>query len=57
MKVIGVLKSKGYNSFGMDQDDVVLAPYTTIMKRVLAVTYLQGNKCFGAYRRHHRRSH
>ena len=42
MKVIGVLKSKGYNSFGMDQDDVVLAPYTTIMKRVLAVTYLQG---------------
>lgn len=42
LKVIGVLKSKGYNSFGMDQDDVVLAPYTTIMKRVLAVTYLQG---------------
>lgn len=26
----------------MDQDDVVLAPYTTVMKRVLAVTYLQG---------------
>lgn len=42
LKVIGVLKSKGYNSFGMDQDDVVLAPYTTVMKRVLAVTYLQG---------------
>ena len=42
LKVIGILKSKGYNSFGMDQDDVVLAPYTTIMKRVLAVTYLQG---------------
>ena len=39
---MGVLKSKGYNSFGMDQDDVVLAPYTTVMKRVLAVTYLQG---------------
>ena len=27
---------------GMDQDDVVLAPYTTVMKRILAVTYLNG---------------
>src|SRR5574344_1135535 len=44
-RVIGVLKSKGYNSMGMDQDDVVLAPYTTIMKRILAVTYLQGINC------------
>ena len=41
-KLVGVLKSKGYNSMGMDQDDVVLAPYTTVMKRLLAVTYLQG---------------
>ena len=41
-RVIGVLKSKGYNSMGQDQDDVVLAPYTTVMKRILAVTYLQG---------------
>lgn len=41
-RVVGVLKSKGYNSMGMDQDDVVLAPYTTVMKRLLAVTYLQG---------------
>lgn len=40
--VVGVLESKGYNSFGMDQDDVVLAPYTTVMKRILSVTYLQG---------------
>ncbi len=44
-RIIGVLKSKGYNSMGMDQDDVVLAPYTTIMKRILAVTYLQGINC------------
>lgn len=41
-RIIGVLKSKGYNSFGQDQDDVVLAPYTTVMKRILSVTYLQG---------------
>lgn len=41
-RVIGVLKSKGYNSMGMDQDNVVLAPYSTVMKRLLAVTYLQG---------------
>ena len=44
-RIIGVLKSKGYNSMGMDQDDVILAPYTTIMKRILAVTYLQGINC------------
>ncbi|MGN0087236.1 MAG: ABC transporter permease [Alloprevotella sp.] len=41
-RIVGVLKSKGYNSFGMDQDDVVLAPYTTVMKRILSVTYLEG---------------
>lgn len=40
-RVIGVLKSKGYNSMGQDQDAVVLAPYTTVMKRLLAITYLQ----------------
>ena len=42
LRVVGVLKSKGYNSMGMDQDDVVLAPYTTVMKRLLAQTYLEG---------------
>lgn len=39
-RVVGVLKSKGYNSMGMDQDDIVLAPYSTVMKRLLAQTYL-----------------
>lgn len=42
LRVIGVFESKGYNSMGMDQDDIVIAPYTTVMKRLLAVTYLQG---------------
>lgn len=41
-RVVGVLKAKGYNSMGQDQDAVVLAPYTTVMKRILAVTHLQG---------------
>jgi putative ABC transport system permease protein len=41
-RIVGILKSKGYNSFGMDQDNLVLAPYTTVMKRILSVTYLQG---------------
>ncbi len=39
-RIVGVLKKKGYNSMGMDQDDLVLAPYTTVMKRILAQTYL-----------------
>lgn len=39
-RVIGVLKKKGYNSMGMDQDNLVLVPYTTVMKRILAQTYL-----------------
>jgi putative ABC transport system permease protein len=44
-RVIGVLKKKGYNSMGMDQDDLVLVPYTTVMKRIMAQTYLGGIVC------------
>ena len=44
-RVIGVLQKKGYSSMGMDQDDLVLAPYTTVMKRILAQTYLGGIVC------------
>ena len=44
-RIIGVLKSKGYNSMGMDQDDLVLAPYSSVMKRILAITYVQSIHC------------
>ncbi len=40
MRIIGVLEEKGYNTMGQDQDAIVLAPYTSVMKRVMAVTYL-----------------
>ena len=44
-RIVGVLKSKGYNSFGMDQDNLIIAPYTTVMKRVLAQTYFSSINC------------
>ena len=42
LTVIGVLDEKGYNTMGQDQDALALVPYTTVMKRMLAVDYLQG---------------
>jgi len=41
IKIIGVLEEKGENTFGQDQDDVILAPYTTVQKRMLAIDYVQ----------------
>ena len=38
-RIVGVLKSKGYNNWGMDQDNLLIAPYTTVMKRLAAQTY------------------
>ena len=38
-RIIGVLKGKGYNNWGMDQDNVIIAPYTTVMKRLAAQTH------------------
>ena len=45
MRIIGVLKAKGYNSWGMDQDNVIIAPYTTVMKRISAQTYFSSIVC------------
>ena len=45
MRIIGVLKSKGYNSWGMDQDNVMIAPYTTVMKRIAAQTWFSSIVC------------
>ena len=45
MKIVGILESKGYNTMGQDQDDLILAPYTTVQKRVLAINYLQQITC------------
>lgn len=44
-RIVGVLESKGYNSMGMDQDDLILVPYTTVQKKILAITHLQGITC------------
>ncbi|MBQ7211451.1 MAG: ABC transporter permease [Muribaculaceae bacterium] len=45
MRIVGVLKSKGYNSWGMDQDNVIIAPYTTVMKRIAAQTFFSSIVC------------
>ena len=45
MRIVGVLKAKGYNSWGMDQDNVIIAPYTTVMKRIAAQTWFSSIVC------------
>jgi len=38
-QIIGTLSPKGFNTFGQDQDDILIAPYTTVQKRILATIY------------------
>jgi putative ABC transport system permease protein len=40
-KIMGVTEKKGQNSFGQDQDDIVIAPFSTVQKRIMAITYIQ----------------
>ena len=46
--VIGTLKSKGENAMGMDQDDIVIMPYSTVQKRMLGINYIQQIVCSAA---------
>jgi putative ABC transport system permease protein len=38
--IIGILEEKGTNSFGTDQDDIILAPVTTVMKKITGTTFI-----------------
>lgn len=41
LKIIGILKEKGESAMGMDQDDMLIAPYTSVQRRMLAINYIQ----------------
>jgi putative ABC transport system permease protein len=40
--IVGTLKEKGESGMGQDQDDLILAPYTTVQRRLAAIDYLNG---------------
>jgi putative ABC transport system permease protein len=40
-RVIGVLAPKGQGQWGQDQDDIIVAPYTTVQKKLLGITWIQ----------------
>jgi putative ABC transport system permease protein len=39
-RIVGVLKAKGQSQMGQDQDDTLLMPYTTVMKKLMATNYV-----------------
>lgn len=41
MTIIGVLEAKGTNTFGQDQDDIIIAPFNTVQRRFLGIDYVQ----------------
>ncbi len=41
-EIIGTIKDKGESGMGQDQDDLIIAPYTTVQRRLAAVDYLNG---------------
>ena len=45
LRIIGVFKGKGYNNWGMDQDNIIVSPYTTVMKRLAAQTHFNSILC------------
>jgi putative ABC transport system permease protein len=40
-KVVGVMASKGQAAMGPDQDDTIFAPYTTVQRKLMGITYIQ----------------
>ena len=44
-KVIGTLKEKGENAMGMDQDDIIIMPYSTVQKRMLGIDFIHQIVC------------
>jgi putative ABC transport system permease protein len=41
LKIMGMMAEKGSNTFGQDQDDIIMAPFSTVQKRMLAATNVQ----------------